>query len=264
MNDSEYLSASQLKKWRRCPEEYRFRYKSDRQPTKAEKGYRSMGSAVHETIETTLEENPELRQESKLNWIFESELEDLDYDYPEEMHDTVLTCLSNAARYISMRKDIEFRGVEVDHTFRVNRPDISADFRAIMDVTTKGRDEIWDWKTGNVREEEDHIQAAVYLAAFANKYGTVPEVIRFIYLKDREVNSIKRTDENGTEFWSEEERPDGWEEVIRLAKEVLRAWEDDEWPADPAPNKCYFCDYSYFCSAAPTGMGNVSWEKYGQ
>lgn len=247
------LSASQLKTWKRCPKSYEFKYKDVFKPTKAPKGYRSMGSAVHESIENVMECNPDLRDEEQLNWRFTEELMDLDYDYPEAMHDNVMTCIANAARYISDRDDAEIRGLEVDHEFTVNRPDISYPFRAIMDVCTDT--EIWDWKTGKRRKKDETIQAAVYLAAYTNKYGEVPEAIRFVYLKEREVGTISRTDNEGNEFWSLDEQPNGWDEVIDLAKQILRGWETDEFPAKPDEGKCYWCDYEIFCPASKVGVG---------
>lgn len=265
-NQRDYISASQLKKWRTCPESYRFRYKSDIEPTRAEKGYRSMGSAVHEAIENVLVEDPTVRSQDKLEFRFENELQNLDYEYPESMHDTAMGCVSNAARYIASYREkfndgerLTIRGVEVDHKFEVNRPDISYPFRAIMDVTTEG--EIWDWKTGNRRPADELLQGAVYLAAYGNKYGEVPEAMRFIYLKDREVETYPRTDDNGHVFWSESKQPDGWDEAIKLAKQLMRAWRLDEWPAKPG-DPCYWCSYEMFCSASPVGVGDVNYEIY--
>lgn len=254
MSSRDYpLSASQLKSFKRCPRSYEFSYKDDYPETKAPKGYRAMGSAVHEAIENVMRRAPTLRDETMLEDRFQRELDGLDYEYPAEMDEKVDTCISNAAAYIASRTDAEIQGLEVDHEFTVDRPDLTYPFRAIMDVCTT--EEIWDWKTGKRREQDEQIQGAVYLAAFMNKFNRPPEAIRFIYLKDREVGSIERTDEHGQEFWSESKEPEGWEQVVSLAKRILRSWEKDEFPAKPSESKCFFCDHEIFCEASKAGVG---------
>lgn len=222
-----------------------------------------MGSAVHEAIEQVLTQYPDLREEEQLHFRFQQALDRDEYGYPDSMHDNVMTCIANAARFIADREQkesgFEIRGIEKDHTFSVNRPDLSYPFRGIMDVATNN--EIWDWKTGNRREGEEQIQGALYLAAYTNMYGEVPEAIRFVYLKNREQGLISRTDSDGNEFWSKQKQPDGWEEVITLSKQILKAWEKDRFPAKPG-DICFFCDHEGFCSASSVGVGNESGEAF--
>lgn len=259
MTEDYPLSASQVKTYKRCPESYRLKYVSDVKPTKASRGYRSAGSAVHDTIENVLTRSPQLRDEEHLNKRFEQELSQLEYEYSEDMRENVITCLSNAARYISTRNDTIITGVETDHTFHVTRPDISYPYRGIMDVITKT--EIWDWKTGKKRPEDERIQAAVYMAAYTNYTGHAPEAIRFIYLKNREVSTYQQG-EGDDGFWSEDGEPDGWDEVITLSKQILRAREKGDFVARPSDSKCYWCDYEMSCGASKVGVGSESPEKF--
>lgn len=259
-NRRDYFSASQIKTFKTCPKEYWYKYVSDKDPAYVEKGYLSLGSAVHETIEAVLLEYPDLRDRKQLEHKMQTHLENMDHGIPESMVDKAFTCVGNAAHYIAKQEDLDILGIEAEHKFDVNRPDISYPFLAIMDVTTS--EGIVDWKTGNVYEDSERLQGGVYLAAYANMYGRVPEYVKFVYLKDREVNTYSRTDGNGHEFWSDEKMPDGWQEVIKIAKQLQKAWREDTWPAKPDTAPCYFCDYKNFCPQGKRGVDNVSFEKY--
>lgn len=235
-------------------------YKDERKPFTVDKGYRSLGSAVHEAIENVLNDSPQLRDQDRLEYEVQQQLDEMDHGVPETMVDDAYSCVANAAKWVS-QQDFEVVGVEDEHDFKVSRPDLSIPFKAIMDVTTKQG--IIDWKTGNRYESKERLQGAVYLSAYADKYDRIPEYVKFIYLKDREVQTYSRKDETtGHEFWGEDEMPDGWGEVIRIAKKIQRAWREDKWPAKPETAPCHFCDARYWCPEGGYGVDSVDPFKF--
>lgn len=251
-----YISASQMKSFARCPKEYSFKYQSDLRGTKMGEGYAALGRAVHVSIEEVLSEYPQLRDETQLEYKFKKVLDGNDWDYPSRMNDAAETCLENAAKYLSNHGNTEIRDVEVDHRFNVSRPDINQNFRAILDVTTDTA--IWDWKSGkNVRVEDEKIQGSVYMAAYTQLYGHPPDEIRFVYLRKGEVNShSSNLNEDDNEMW---------ENMIRLAKKVKRAWKLNDFPAKPDPSKCFWCAFEGYCEFSAIGTGDwglQEWEAY--
>lgn len=256
------ISASQLKKYKKCPEQYRLRYDSDHDPTKLGQGYRQLGGAVHKSIENILLDDTELRKQNTLEQKLIAEEKTLGYKYPPSMAKDVTKCLKNASKYIAVElSDEKILDVELDRIFPVNRPDLSHDFRAIMDVTTE--DGIIDWKTGKKRPKDERVQAGVYLAAYSANYGRIPKYIKFVYLKNDKVkvSTHRQQDKNGKVFWNEEIN-EYWDEVIATSREILKSWETGEWPAKPAESKCYWCDWEGFCSSSPVGMGGKEWWKF--
>jgi len=257
------ISASQVKKYKTCPKQYWYRYVSDIYSTKMGAGYRGMGSAVHEAIENVLLDDPEERDELVLLKKLRAEEERLGYDYPTRFDDDVQKCLVNASKYISSLGDQKIIGIEDDHTFNVTRPDIVHPFRGIMDVCTE--DSIIDWKTGTPRPEDEAIQAAIYLAAYAGKYNRVPKEIRFVYLKKETVNIHKSTDDNGMKFWDENQMPDSWSQVMFYAIQILDSWENDgPWIAIPDRDTCHWCDYQFFCKEGGVGVEHIDWDQFSE
>lgn len=260
VKDNQYpISASQAKRFKACPKQYAYRYVWPHGSFKQGLGYAEFGRTVHEAIENVLEEDPYNRTEDDLYGKFLWETKQLDYEYPDDWDKNLHTCLQNAAKFVSKLEE-EIKGVEVEHTFRLSRPDIVYPLFAIMDICTdKG---IIDWKTGKPRPEDEKIQAAVYLAAYAHKYNKLPEYIAFVYLKTGEKTVHSRTDDEGNVFWGADTEPEAWSQLVSLAKQILNAWETDVWPARPSPDVCHWCDYQLFCPQSGVGCEDVPWENY--
>ena len=144
-------------------------------------------------------------------------------------------------------QDVEIRDIEKVCHFDINAVDRTA--IGFMDVAAENG--IWDWKTGRIRDDtahEEKVQGSVYMAAYYDEYGHPPERVRFIYIKEGKVRSFEPSDEH-------------WNYMIKRAKALLQAKEENEFPGNPGDH-CYFCGHEFFCPEAPTGMGNVPWEEY--
>lgn len=246
-----YISASQLKAFRKCPKSYWYKYSTDKRGTKIGGGYREFGSEIHQVIDDVLSEDKTLRSRDELEYKFLKRRDELDYDYPDEMNEDSDKCLRNAAKFLSKRKDMEIRDVEVDHKFKISRPDFDQRYRGILDITTDSG--IIDWKSGSsIRVDDEKLQAAVYFAAYSNLYGEKPEQIEFVYLKKGEINRHSPGDNEG----------ELWDNMINVSKQLMRAWDEDEWPAYPDPSSCYFCDYQNYCPDSGVGVENLNWSQY--
>lgn len=251
--DGEYpLSASAVKKFKRCPEEFRLRYLEDLPSTKGESDYAKLGSTVHEVIEQTLVENPELvDRPNQLSEILVGRFRERDPDFGEDendLYDTGLSCLNVAARYIVQRDIGDLRGIEQEFTFGLSRDDVDHGFKGIMDVATER--EIWDWKTGkNAYEEDEIIQGMIYAMGYLEEFGEVPQKIRFVYLRKETERALDPSDEN-------------WNKMISFAKDVVQAKESGEFPADPGSSKCFFCGKEGWCSSSSVGAGGIRWEAF--
>jgi CRISPR/Cas system-associated exonuclease Cas4 (RecB family) len=249
--DDRNISASQVKKAAQCMLEYRFAYIDDKEATKSESVYLDLGLRVHESIEDALtaESPPPLGHEQAVKAAIQNIYREKDeYPLPDDHYEDGMKYCAKAAEYIAKREpDID--AVEKRVEYRIERDDISTGVTAIMDVIAEG--EIWDWKTGKVRDDTPHeekIQGSIYMAAYLDEYGEEPDIIRFIYLKEGKVRSIEPED-------------DIWEYMIERAKRLVRAKKSGEFPANPGEH-CYWCDYEYWCPASPVGMGNVPVEEY--
>jgi len=252
------ISASKIKAHSNCPQQLWFRYIKEMEPTKAPKGYREVGSCVHEAIENTIKRanTVEVSSESELKQKIVSEydmLSKLDYNFPDDMYDRGAKCCRVAATFLkrgpseieSSEWNPEILSLEERVEFAIDNDEISTGVTAIMDVCTES--EIWDWKTGSIRDDTDHeekIQGSVYMAAYFHEYGNPPETIRFVYLKEGKVRTVDPSDEN-------------WQYMIREAKQLLESIETDSYKGQ-AGDLCYFCDYEFWCDTSPTGFGGVN------
>lgn len=247
-DDGSYpLSASAIKAYRSCPEQYRFKYHTDKYGTKASRGYLSLGSAVHEAIESVLEEDPPLFQD-RLARDFKREYRNGDTQPPDDMKSDGEDYLDVAARFLEA-KDPEIVGVEMDSQFGLSRPDIDSRFRGIMDVATQN--EIWDWKSGRIRDDtpiEEKIQGAVYMKCFEQEYGKPPDNIRFIYLKEEKERKLETDDEI-------------WEKMLEYAHDLIQGEEKGEYPAEPG-DQCFWCGYESFCDSSPVGAGGIDYLNF--
>ncbi len=245
------ISASQVKKHSQCPLAYWFRYISEREPTKQNDVYLKLGSRVHEAIEDALtaESPPPLGHEEAVKAAIQNLYRENDeYPLPDDHYEDGMKYCAKAAKFIA-KEEPDIREVEMREEYRISRGDLDTGVTAIMDVIAG--DEIWDWKTGSIRDETPHeekIQGSIYMAAYLNKYGEEPESVRFIYLKEEKFRSIEPGDEI-------------WQYMIERAKSLANSKETGEFEAKPGEH-CYWCSYEYHCPEAPAGMGNVPWESY--
>lgn len=244
-----YMSASGIKKFGDCPKQWWFRYVSDLDPEIGEPKYLDLGNAVHYTIEDVLPQVSPPYDEEELHANLRQVYEAVYYDLvTDDLKDAADTCLRVAARTVA-KKQPDILGIEAEVTFNVDRPDLSSQFNAKMDVCTET--EIWDWKTGSIRDDtplKEKIQGAVYMAAYHVKYGRPPEKIRFLYLKEEQARSLDPTDEV-------------WETMLNRAKRLALAKRNDDFPATPG-DVCHWCDYQHACSAAG-GVGiDFDWTKW--
>lgn len=259
-DDGYNISASQVKAHSQCALQWEYRYRSDKEPTKKASKYLKLGSRVHEAIEDCLsEENgPPLNHKPSVRATIQNNFRDNNsYPLPDDLFETGLECCETAAGFIvdgpGSVPDDEWepviRDVELRKEYDIKRDDLDTGVTAIMDVTTHG--EIWDWKTGSIRDRTPHeekIQGAMYMAAYYEKYDEVPEKIRFVYVKEGKVRNLDPDD-------------DIWEYMVRFAKELVKDKHDGTFEANPGDH-CYWCGFEMFCPASAAGVGSVPWEEY--
>lgn len=251
-NSTKNLSASQVKTASKCGLQYWYRYIEGAEATKADSDYITLGSRVHDAIEETLKHDrcPPLGEEEMLRSAIQNTYRELDDEYPlpNDLYSDGMDCCEKAAKYLAKREP-DLRGIEKFVEFEINRPDMETGVTGIMDICTQS--EIWDWKTGRIRDEtahEEKIQGSLYMAAYYHEFDEEPEKIRFVYVKEGKVRSLDPSDEN-------------WQYMIARAKKLLEMKESGEWPANPGDH-CYWCSYEFWCPAAPAGHGNVPYEEY--
>lgn len=251
-NDEHAISASQIKTHAQCPLQYWLRYIKGMEASKKDSDYITLGSRVHEAIEEALksEKTPPLNHEEAVQAAIQNSYRDLDDEYPlpDDMYSTGMECCEKAAEYLAKREP-DILGVEHPISFNIDRSDMDTPVRGIMDVATSS--EIWDWKTGRIRDDTGHeekIQGSVYMAGYYNEFGHEPDQIRFIYVKEGKVRSLDPSDDN-------------WNYMLSNAKKLMHAKKEGEFPGNPG-DLCRWCSYEYWCPEAPAGYGNVPWEEY--
>lgn len=245
------LSASRVKTFQKCPRQYELKYQENKPATKYRKGYGALGALVHEAIENVLKDliPCEYWDEDDLTRRFKREFYNLeesgDYDMEiidSDQRETGLDTLNVAARFIE-REQPDIRDVERESLYTVKR--FGRNALGYLDVCTEN--EIWDWKTGTIRddtERDEIIQGSMYVAAYYNEYGVMPEAVKFVYIKEEEVRTLDSSREN-------------WEDMIRYATPLVNALENGDFPAKPDRSKCYFCAYENWCEASPTSPGQI-------
>lgn len=247
------ISASQIKKYRNCPKQYWFSYKTDKEGTKASKGYLDLGSAVHIAIEEILGDNKPAKYRNKLTHDLKKryrqteeaqELKKLD----ESMFQDGLDYLEVAARYIDSR-DVDIVGIEEEMAYSLARDDVNARVTGIMDVATEN--EIWDWKTGTIRDDtgvDETIQGAIYMRGYEKEHGEPPDAVRFVYLKEEKERKVEPNDET-------------WDSMLKYARSLMKGIRNEDYEASPG-DLCYFCGYEGYCDASPVGAGDIEYEKF--
>lgn len=254
MSDDWTISASKIKSFKRCEEEFRLRYIEGHEESGPPSRWIRRGNAVHEAVEDALTTFEGSKPGSDiLKGAYQANGGRQGYTLTEEDHGLVLECLEGVARYL--RKNVEeIRGVELEVEFGVDSPTVTRDFGGYMDLATQ--DAVVDWKTGKSEDKAagEAIQGAIYMAGYAYEYGEPPAKIDFVYLNPEhdghpKVRTITPDD-------------DLWESLLGKARTLLTAIENDDYTADPAPDKCHFCDFEVYCPASPVGAGNIDWEAY--
>lgn len=247
------LSASGVKKFKRCPKAFELRYIDQKSSTKGSSEFASLGTAVHESIERVLQENSIgmlSETPNQLKEMMVGEYRAIDPDIDSEKWEVGLECLNVAARYTASQGLESFRGIEQDFTFALGREDINHSFRGTMDVASPSQ--VWDWKTGkNIYEESEIIQGMIYAMGYLEEFGEPPEEIRFVYLRKEVERVIDPTDEN-------------WETMLNHARNAIEAKRNEEFPAKPDESTCFWCGYEGWCPASegsPVGAGEVTWSQ---
>jgi hypothetical protein len=246
------LSASKLKTFSECPEQFRLNYLERKPPEGGENRYIRRGNAVHEAIEDVLADGSgDYSEADRVTFAFKQAYWDNDgqsgYDLSDEDDEFVHDCLEVAGRFVA-KKDPNVVSVEAEVPFSVESLDHPEGFTGYVDVVTET--EVWDWKTGKSEGKslDETLQGAVYMAGYAQHMGRLPEQIHFVYLKEEKVRSREPSDEM-------------YEAMVEKAENLLLAIETDNLPANPG-DPCYWCDYETHCSASPVGAGNINWSDY--
>jgi RecB family exonuclease len=247
------LSASRIKKHNGCPRAYELRYIEKRDPTKKKQGYGEIGSLVHEAIENVMGANPDLRDEQSLHSRMKQEFFALEDDYDmsiisDKQKNDGLACLEVAARYVS-NQVFDLRGLEVRTEYNIDNESIDSTMLGYMDVCTDS--EIWDWKTGRIREDtgiDELIQGATYMAGYHNEYGELPKAIKFVYLKEEKERKVEPSQEN-------------WDQMLNYARRLVVSIENDDYPAKPG-DRCFWCAHELWCEASPVGTGGIDYEQF--
>lgn len=255
VRDDEYpISPSATKRLKRCPEQFRLRYLTDKDQTKPAGKYADVGSAVHEAIENTIQ-NEDLgslinRPNQLRQQITDEYRNRVPDQYDEDTIDSGVVACQTASRYLSTQEVTNFRGIEAEFEFALSRPDIDSAFKGIMDVATQN--EIWDWKTGKtVKEEDEKIQGMLYAMGYYQEFGIVPNRVRFVYLHEemQRERVFEPTD-------------DSWQKALSHVRNVVQAKENEEFPAKPDSSTCYWCSLEGHCSASPVGAGDIRYEVF--
>ena len=250
IREDEYpLSASAVKTFKNCPRQFELQYTENRPRISPSSDYGDLGSAVHEAIERVLQEQNGvnvLDAQNQLESLMFGEYRSIEPDIPDSMFEDGLQYLEVAARYIAGRDVDTIRGEE--QTFEVGMEDpVDVSFRGIMDVATER--EVWDWKTGKIREEAEMIQGMIYALGYYHVFGEVPDRIRFVYLKEEKERKFKPTDEN-------------YQKMMKYVHNVIDAKESGEFIAKPDESKCYWCSMEGWCDASRVGAGGIDYEVF--
>ena len=246
------VSASRIKKYKRCPKQYELSYRRDL-PGDDGNEYTVVGSLVHDAIENYLKDEHEgpFSSQNRIARNLKHEyfkLEDEpEYDTAlvgEDLRSDAVASLDKAAKALVMF-DPDIRGVEVMSLFDVDQ--LKSTALGYMDVCTQ--DEIWDWKTGKApdtdgQDEDEVIQGSLYMGAFYNEYGVLPKKIRFLYIKAGEVRTLDASEDN-------------WNRMLQHARRLVNGQRQDQFPAKPSRSKCHWCSFEQYCSASPTSIKQV-------
>lgn len=255
------LSASSLKTFHKCPQRFRLKYLLQHPPEGGDSGniFTRVGNAVHEPVEAVLKSGITLDDRQLLadrfkaayregDWSF-SDDETMPGDGTSDPHRKVLKCLDGVAKYLAKRvADGDIRGVELPCHFMLDAADVEHHTRGHMDLAT---DAVVDWKTGKSegKQLDEVLQGAVYMAGYYAWFGEPPAEIHFVYLDESRVREIQPDDKV-------------WTKLVAKSRQLMRAVEEDRFPADTSGSNCYWCNYEVHCPASEVGGGGLNWHTY--
>lgn len=264
MSDEWTVSASKVKAFDRCQEEFRLRYMEGHEERGPDNRYLRRGNAVHEAVERTLEElldndvDPTEGSDgllsAKLISRYRKNGGQAGYELSDEFDEQVVGSLKTIARFLENEADGPIRGIEKEVEFGVDRDGIDRDFGGYMDLATA---DVIDWKTGKSEDKSfgEMVQGAIYMAGYAYEFGEPPERVIFAYVNPS----------GGTDHPKMREIDPGsemWESTIDEAQKLLAAVRENEFDADPGPSKCHWCDFETFCTVSDVGAGGIDWWTY--
>ena len=255
MSDNWLVSASKLKLYQDCQEQFRLRYVEGYEERGPPSRWIRRGNAVHDAVEDVLSDcSANDVTSDKLKRAYRGNGWKDGYVLSEDFHEQVLDSLETVAHYIGEHVG-EIRGVECEIEYGIDRTNIDRNFGGFVDLMTDTS--VVDWKTGKSEDKADKeaLQGAVYMGGYAYEYGLLPDSVEFVYVnpdagdEHPKVRSIT---------------PDSnlWNEMIQQAHQLLRSYQNDEYTADPGPSKCHWCDFEVHCGYSPVGVGNVPWGVY--
>lgn len=253
MIDDWTLSASKLKTFDRCQEQFRLEYLEGYRDFGPENRYIRRGNAVHDAIEDALRLHDLDEIDSQLlKSAYRSRGGRVGYDLVEDDHDLVHDCLETAARFLA-GLDEEVLGVEMEVEFGVDQSGITRDFGGFIDVATDRS--VIDWKTGGDNGLDETLQGAVYMGGYAHEFGRPPERIVYAYLNPHK----------GDEFPKKREidpSDDVWTTMLTHARNLLGSIETGEFDPTGLGEQCHWCDVEVFCEQSPVGAGGIDYEAY--
>lgn len=246
----EYLSASQLKEFKKCQLQWYLDYVMKYDETNITGPYLDIGSAVHIAIEDalqgrdTIDDVPEIEDQMDTHFFREVNERGLSDSDIGDAHDMVNT----AKKFMRKHEGMEIDGLEEYVKYGIDTDDLNHKMVAKMDLVLDNS--IWDWKTGKVRPEDETVQGITYYVAYASRYGEFPDSVNFVYLKNGKVR--KRTFEKSE-----------WEEnVLGIMKRMKMAFEQKRFPADLENGMCHWCGHRYHCPEHPTGFGDMEYTDW--
>ena len=239
----EWLSASKLKKYRKCPF-------SLQEPFVTNPAVQ-FGEAVHKGIAEAYSGNPNYFEEYikkarsfKIDSVKDSEARtaiDFALSFREIDRDSILTIESEDG-------DVEFYGKKFFQTPFSDKWGL----RGAMDlvyVDDDGNLEIVDWKTGQTKEDDD-LQLAMYALVAWKKYGQFPSIrTSFVYVQQGFVQSFS---------WDSENLVSALNYLMPLVDEYLTETSKPKKDWKQTPHSwCKYCSYCSSCKAYNQQLAEV-------
>lgn len=242
------ISASGIKKFRKCPKQYWYKYISDVEPPdEGEIEHFQVGNAVHDSLEEVLQEEgaASLTQQELLSRLRDKERE-IGYEYDDS--EKVQTCLEFASKYVS-KYVTDIVSVEDEYNMNLKGIEYIGYADLVADIDFNGEvlnDVIIDWKSGSVNEEwKEQVQGGMYAKMFREEEGRWPDAIHFVYLNEDTLSVHNRIDD-GEIMWNDHQNK-YWDDIAGDVSKISNALFNDEWEAKPSGD-CYWCDYKHACS----------------
>jgi CRISPR/Cas system-associated exonuclease Cas4 (RecB family) len=132
------------------------------------------------------------------------------------------------------------REVEAPFILGVDAGQISGRFDRV-DVDESGVPTVVDYKTGPPPGEDGasrDLQVRAYAVALAQRQRTDSCAVELHHLQTTEVTRVE---------FDERTLRRAFGHISATATDLMRAWEDNEFPPNPAPWRCRRCDYRTVC-----------------